>query len=153
MREQIEMPKGIFYGIVGLCAFIILSTSLEAIIKAKDTTIFEMWLSNPKLNTTVLGTTIEEIYSTYISMCMSNFFVRVVTPIGAAIHSYLAFTNLRVNKLYVIIWSVLLIGSFEYSIIGESLYSVFFILSGIGYIALILIMIYLGKCIYNVRAI
>ena len=73
MREQMEMPKGIFYGIVGVCALIILSTSLEAIIKAKDTTIFDMWLSSPNLNTAMLGETIEEIYSTYLSMCMSNF--------------------------------------------------------------------------------
>lgn len=151
MREQMEMPKGIFYGIVGVCALIILSTSLEAIIKAKDTTIFDMWLSSPNLNTAMLGETIEEIYSTYLSMCMSNFFVRIITPMGVAIHSYLTFTKLRVNKLYVIIWTVLLIGSFGFSIIGESWYSMFFIVSSIGYIALILMMIYLGKCIYNVR--
>ena len=39
MRDQIEMPKGIFYGIIGICSLIILSISLEAIIKAKDTSV------------------------------------------------------------------------------------------------------------------
>lgn len=152
MREQMEMPKGIFYGIVGVCALIIFATSLEAIIKAKDTTIFEMWLSNPNLNLSMMGETTEEIYSTYLSMCMSNFFVRIITPMGVAIHSYFTFTKLRVNKLYVIIWTVLLIGSFGFSIIGESLFTVFFLISSIGYIALILMILYLGKCIYNLRS-
>ena len=152
MRDQIEMPKGIFYGIIGICSLIILSISLEAIIKAKDTTIFDMWLSKPNLNTAIIGRTIEEKYSTYLSMCMSNFFIRIITPMGVAIHSYLTFIKLRVNKLYVIIWTVLLIGSFGFSIIGESFYTIFFLVGSIGYIALILMILYLGKCIYNLRS-
>lgn len=152
MREQMEMPKGIFYGIIGICALIILSLSLEAMIKAKDTTIFDMWLSNPNLNKAMMGETIDEIYSTYLSMCLSNFFIRVITPMGVAIHSYLTFTKLRVNKLYVILWTVLLIGSFGFSIIGESFYTIFFLIYSIGYIALILMILYLGRCIYNLRS-
>lgn len=151
MRDQIEMTRGVFYTIVGICAVIILATSIEAIFKVKDTAFFEMWLSNPNLNAAMIGETTEELYETYLSMCMSSFFVKVITPIGLSIHSYMTLTKLRVNKLYIVIWTVLLIGSFGFSIIGESLYSIFFIVSSIGYIALILMMIYLGKCIYNIR--
>lgn len=151
MRDQIEMTRGVFYTIVGICAAIIFATSIEAIFKVKDTAFFEMWLSNPNLNTAMIGETTEELYQTYLTICMSSFFVKIITPIGLAIHSYVTLTKLRVNKLYVVIWTVLSIGSFGFSIIGESLYSIFFIVSSIGYIALILIMIYLGKCIYNVR--
>lgn len=149
MKENIEMSRSVFYIIVGLCAIIIMSTSLEAIIKAKDTGLFEMWLSNPKLNSELVGQTSEQLYSTYLTGCLSTFFVRVVTPMGLAIHSYLTLVKLRVNKLYVVIWTVLLVGSFIFSIIGESFYSVFFIISGICYLALVGVMIYLGKAIYN----
>ena len=151
MRDQIEMTRGVFYSLVGICALIIFSISLEAIFKVKDTAFFDMWLSNTNLNTAMIGETSEELYQTYLTMCMSSFFVKIITPIGLAIHSYITLTKLRVNKLYVVIWTVLLIGSFGFSIIGESWYSMFFIVSSIGYIALILMMIYLGKCIYNVR--
>lgn len=151
MREQIEMTRGVFYTLVGICAVIIFSASLEAIFKIKDTAFFEMWLSNSNLNITMIGETIEELYQTYFTICMSSFFVKIITPIGLTLHSYFTLTKLRVNKLYVVIWTVLLIGSFGFSIISESWHSIFFIVSSIGYIVLSLIMVYLGKCIYNVR--
>ena len=50
MRETTRMNKTVFYLIVGLCAVIIMSYSLEAFAKAKDIGLFESWLSNPKLN-------------------------------------------------------------------------------------------------------
>lgn len=150
MHEQIEMPRGIFYIIVGLCAAIILSTSLEVMIRAKDVGLFEMWLTNPKLQAEMAGQTRNQMYSTYLTMCLSTFFVRIITPMGLAIHSYFTLTKLRINRLYVIIWSVLLVGSFGLSIIGEAFFSIFFIISGICYGALVLIMFYLGKCLYNV---
>lgn len=152
MRDQIEMTRGVFYSLVGICALIIFSISLEAIFKVKDTAFFDMWLSNPNLNTAMIGETSEELYQTYLTMCMSSFFVKIITPIGLAIHSYITLTKLRVNKLYVVIWTVLLIGSFGFSIIGESFYTIFFLISSIGYLALILIILYLGKCIYNLRS-
>lgn len=150
MKEQIEMPKGIFYLIVGTCVAIILFTSIEVLFRAKDTQLFEMWLSNPKLNTALAGQTNEQLFSTYLSMCLSIFFVRIITPMGIAIHSYFALTKLRVNKLFVIIWTMLLIGSFAISILSESLFTIFFILSGIGHVILIFTLIYLWKCIKDV---
>ena len=49
MRESIEMPKGTFYTIVAICAAIIMMTSMEMLIKAKDTDLFNMWLSTSNL--------------------------------------------------------------------------------------------------------
>lgn len=153
MRESIEMPKGIFYIIVGLCAAIIMLTSIDMLLRTKDTEIFNMWLSNPNFTPEFLGRPEQELYSEYIQMCVSTFIVRVITPMAVVIHTYFTFTKLRVNKLYVIIWVLLLLGSFALAIIGEQFYSIFFIGSGIGYLALIIMMIYLGKCIYDVRSI
>lgn len=149
MNEQLEMPRRIFYIIVGLCAVIIMMTSMEIMIRAKDTGLFEMWLADPRLSEKMAGKTTEQMYSTYLSMCLSTFFVRIVTPMGLAIHSYFTLTKLRVNKLFIIIWTVLLIGSLIFSIIGESFFSIFFIISGISYLVLLIIMGYLAKCIYN----
>ena len=150
MQEQMEMERGIFYLIVALCGVIIISTSLEVIIKAKDTGLFEMWLANPKINEGLMGQTRNEMYSTYITLCLSTFFVRIIAPMGLAIHSYFTLTRLRINRLYVIIWSVLLIGTFLLSIIGEAYISIFIITSGICYLTLIFVMIYLGKCLHNI---
>ncbi|MBS6185195.1 MAG: hypothetical protein KH626_09135, partial [Clostridium celatum] len=58
-----------------------------------------------------------------------------------------------VNKLFVVIWSVIIVGAFALTTLTEQFYSIFFIGSGIGYLALILTMIYLGKCLRNVKSI
>ena len=54
MRDSIEMPKGTFYTIVAICAVVIMLTSLEMLIKAKDANLFNMWLSNGNLGEDLL---------------------------------------------------------------------------------------------------
>lgn len=153
MRESIEMPKGTFYTIVAICAAIIMMTSMEMLIKAKDMDLFNMWLSTSNLGEDALSQTTKELFSTYLNVCISTFFIRVITPMAVAIHCYFTFTKLRVTKLFVAIWIVIIIGAFALTFLGEQFYSIFFIGSAIGYLALIFAMIYLGKCIRNVRSI
>ena len=153
MRDSIEMPKGTFYTIAAICAVIIMLTSLEMLIKAKDSSLFNMWLSNGNLGEDLLTQTTNQLYSTYLNICMATFFIRVITPMAVAIHSYFTFTKLRVNKMFVIIWSVIIVGAFVLTFLGEQFYSIFFIGCIIGYLALIFIMAYLGKCIKNVNSI
>ncbi|NKF07540.1 hypothetical protein J1C67_10320 [Clostridium gasigenes] len=153
MRESIEMPKKIFYLIVGICSAIIMLTSIDIILRAKDTELFNMWLSKTNSSQEFLMKTTEELFSEYLQMNISIFMVRAVTPMGIAIHAYFTFTKLRVNKLYVVLWSLISIGTFLLTSLGEQFYSIFFIMSGICYFILIAIMSYLGKCIYNLRSI
>ncbi|MBU3088383.1 hypothetical protein [Clostridium gasigenes] len=153
MRESIEMPKKIFYLIVGICSAIIMLTSIDIILRAKDTELFNMWLANTNSSQEFLMKTTEELFSEYLQMNISIFMVRAVTPMAIAIHAYFTFTKLRVNKLYVVLWSLISIGTFLLTSLGEQFYSIFFIMSGICYFGLIAIMSYLGKCIYNLRSI
>lgn len=145
MKDNIEMSKPIYYLIASLCALIIMASSIEALIKVKDNGLFDLWLSNPNLNIDTVGQSKEQLYSIYQSMCLSLFFIKVITPVALAINTYLAFIKLRVNKIFVRIWSILIIGLFAFTLLGESSYSIFFILSTIAYIGLVVIMIYLGK--------
>lgn len=150
MKDNIEMTKPVYYLIVGLCSIIIMANSMEALIKVKDNGLFELWLSNPNLNVDrSLGN--QELYSIYLTMCLSVFFIRVITPIALAINSYFALIKLRVNKLFVSIWSVLLIGLFAFTSVWESFYSIFFIASAICYVVLVCILFYLGKEINKKR--
>ncbi|MBU3103259.1 hypothetical protein [Clostridium gasigenes] len=153
MRESIEMPKKIFYLIVGICSAIIMLTSIDIILRAKDTELFNMWLFKTNSSQEFLMKTTEELFSEYLQMNISIFMVRAVTPMAIAIHAYFTFTKLRVNKLYVVLWSLISIGTFLLTSLGEQFYSIFFIMSGICYFILIAIMSYLGKCIYNIRSI
>lgn len=145
MKENIQMTRSIYYLIVGLCATIIMSNSIETIIKVKDSGLFDLWLSNPNLNVDKIGQTKEQLYSIYLSMCLSVFVIRIITPIALAINSYFSFIKLRVNKLFVSIWIVLLIGLFAFTSLGETYYSIFFILSGVCYASLVFVLLYLGS--------
>ena len=121
MRESIEMPKGTFYTIVAICAAIIMMTSMEMLIKAKDTDLFNMWLSTSNLGEDALSQTTKELFSTYLNVCISTFFIRVITPMAVAIHSYFTFTKLRVTKLFVAIWVVIIIGAFAFNIFRRAI--------------------------------
>lgn len=153
MRESIEMPKNIFYLIVGICSAIIMLTSIDILFRSKDTELFNMWLSNKNFSQEFLTKTTEELFSEYLQMNISIFIVRVITPMAIAIHAYFTFTKLRVNKLYVVLWTLVSIGTFLLTSLGEQFYSIFFIMSGICYLILIGIMSYLGKYLYNIRSI
>lgn len=145
MKKHASMSKGIFYIIVLLCAVIIMVTSIETIIKAKDIDLFNLWLSDIGEKMDTANQSREALYSTYLTMCISTFFMRIITPVGLAINSYLSFIKLGINKLFVSIWSVLIIGLFLLTVIGQSLSSLFFIISSICYIALIFVMINLWR--------
>lgn len=144
MRERIELSKKQFYIVVGLCAVIILANSLESMIKVKDLGMFEMWLSS-SLNKAATMSEREELYRTYITMNLSNFFVRIITPIGLALHTYYALVKTGVNKSYVMIWILLLIGSIAFTIFNESLVSIFLIISMLSYGGLIGAMLFIGR--------
>lgn len=151
MIGNTEMPRRIFYIVVALCASIIMLNTLETMMRVKDTVMFDMWLADPNIASHVAGQTNQQLYSTYLTMCLSTYFVRVITPIGLALHSYYALVKGGISKMYVYLWSMLLIGTLILSIIGESFYSIFFIISGVCYVALLCVMVYI-KRIINYRA-
>lgn len=153
MKDSIEMPKSMFYIIVAICSAIIMLTSIDMLLRTKDVGLFNMWLSNTNFNDTFLMQTKEELFSEYIQMNVSLFLVRVITPIGLGIHTYFTLTKLRVNKLYVMLWTLITIGAFIVTTIGEQYYSIFFILSGVGYLGIIIVMISLGKSLSSIKCI
>ncbi|MBS5939535.1 hypothetical protein E5347_15295 [Clostridium sartagoforme] len=148
MRETTMMNKRIFYLIVGLCAVIIMSYSLEAFAKAKDIGLFENWLNNPNLNID-RSQSMDESYSLYLTTILSVFFIRIITPVALSLNTYFAFIKLKVNKLFILIWTILIIGLFALTLIGEAYFSLFLIISGICYLGILVTLMYLWKEINN----
>ncbi|MGL4773093.1 MAG: hypothetical protein ACRC2K_05945 [Clostridium sp.] len=150
MRESIEMNKKIFYLIVALCAAIIMANSLESFIRAKDMSLFEAWLENQSLNVD-RSQSMNELYSIYLTMCTSLFFIKIITPAALAINSYISFVKTRVNKIFVLIWGVLLVGMFLFTSLGQPFFSIFFIVSVICHVILFGVLIHLNREINNQR--
>lgn len=148
MKETTIMNKRIFYLIVGLCAVIIMSYSLEAFAKAKDIGLFEIWLNNPNLNID-RRQSMDESYSLYLTTILSVFFIRIITPVALSLNTYFAFIKLKVNKLFIFIWTILIIGLFVLILIGETYFSLFLIINGICYLGILVTLMYLWKEINN----
>lgn len=147
MKESIKMPKVIFYMIVAMCATIIMANSIETMMKVKDNGLFNLWLSDSQKNMNIMGQTTEQLYSTYLTMCLSTFFIRVIAPMALAIHSYFTYMKRGVNGLFIFIWTVLILGSAGFMIISEGLYSIFFIINILAYIILVICILCMIKFI------
>lgn len=139
------MPKVIFYIIVAMCATIIMANSIETMMKVKDNGLFNMWLSDSQKSMNIIGQTTEQLYSTYLTMCLSTFFVRVIAPMALAMHSYFTYMKRGVNGLFIFIWTVLILGSAGFMVISEGLYSIFFIINILAYIILVICILYMIK--------
>ena len=150
MRDIIQISRKEFYIVVGFCAAIIILNSIDAMFKVKDLDMFDFWLNNINPHQAI-GETREEMYHTYLTMCLSNFFVRIITPIGFSLHTYYALLKTGINKSYVWIWSILLIASLVFSILGEKIITIFLIATGIGYIGLFIALYTLHKKLRNAR--
>ena len=138
MRDSIELSKKNFYIVVMLCATIILMVSLETILMVKDNGMFELWSSNPNLVDKIGTSDVQEMYSVYLTMCLSMFFIKVITPMALAINTYLSFIKLKISKLFVQTWVVLLIGLFIFAALMEKFYSIFFMINTIAYLLLLI---------------
>lgn len=145
MKESIKMSKRIFCFIVGLCATIIMVNSLEAFLKVKDIGLFNIWVENFNDQILLNSLTQESIYIMYFNFALASYLIKIVAAIGISINTYLVFAKMRVTKLYVWVWSVLLIGSIGLIAISESFFLIFFIITMICYAILVGIVFYLWK--------
>lgn len=124
MKGYTKLPKKHLYIIILTLGFIIFLLSLEVMMKVKDINMFNNWLKDNK-QYTIANLENADFFNTYISINLSLYFQRIIVPIGLGIHTYLAYVKLRINKLFVFIWTVLLIGSILYTVVGLKNLAVF----------------------------
>jgi len=124
LKGYTKLPKKHLYIIILTLGFIIFLLSLEVMMKVKDINMFNNWLKDNK-QYTIANLENADLFNTYISINLSLYFQRIIVPIGLGIHTYLAYVKLRINKLFVFIWTVLLIGSILYTVVGLKNLAVF----------------------------
>ncbi len=146
MNSYTKLPKKQLYSILLFCSIIILLESLTVMIKVKDSILFKEYLTN--LGYSLESDTLnQEYFSSYVAQNLSYFFFNIIIPVFLSIHSYIAFISIRINKLFVFIWTVLLFGALAFSVIKFEFLSVFYYLNIFSYIFLIFIVLSLNKVI------
>jgi hypothetical protein len=139
-----KMPKKQFFIIMITSAILILFSSLEVLMKVKDMALFEQWMREA----TEIG--IEEMtFDLYVSSQMSHYFAKIIIPFIFAIYTYVSYAKIRINTLYVFMWSVLILGSLAYSISDFNIQSLFFYGFIIGYAVLLITVLSLLQVIQD----
>ncbi len=133
MNTNTKLPTKKLYLILLSCALIIFITSLETMLRVKDSTLFDSWLSSNQL----VGDK-AQFLNDYISINLSIFFSKIMIPVIFAIYTYYAYIKIRINQLYVFIWTVLNLGGLAYTVIELRLDSIFYYINILGYIIMLL---------------
>ena len=146
MLSNIKMPKSKFNIILIFTSMIIFSISMEAMIRVKDISLFQNWIEAKDIliNNEI---ELEEAFNSYLVLILISMFIKIVVPMALSIHSYFAYTRIRINKLFIFIWIVLLLGGLAYELVGLNIGSIFFYINIIIYIVLIITIFSLNSVI------
>lgn len=128
------LPKRQLYIILIVCSIIILSISLDTLIKAKDIELYIKWKEDINLKGL---SSIDTSFEGYITKNLVYFFSRIIVPLFLSLNTYFAYTKTRVNKLFIIVWSMLVIGSLIATFLELSFHSVFYYINIILYVILL----------------
>lgn len=126
-----KLPKKQAVIILSLLAVIIMVISLETMIHIKDADLFDAWYESYEVEH--LRVSEAEAFQVYVTAQLSIYFFRVIVPMILGVHTYFAYVKLRVNKLFVFIWTVLLIGALAYRVAHKDFDSIFFYINIFGY--------------------
>ena len=146
MLSNVKIPKRKYYLILIFTSAIIMSISLETMFRVKDIVLFEEWI---QINNISVNSDYElsQIFNSYLILGLGTMFMKIIIPMALSIHSYFAYTRIRINRLFIFIWSVLLVGGLAYELIGFNLGSIFSYLNIIVYIVLIITILSLNSVI------
>lgn len=146
MFKSIKMPKRYFYTITILCGIIIGLLSIETLIRVKDYSLFEFWLETYE---NIGNSTIDELFSIYVTSELAKYFMNIVLPMSLGIYTYFAYTKLRINYYYIVVWVFLLIGGLFNLRAGIIQITMFNLIVIICYIIMGVRLLQLSRLIYS----
>ncbi len=145
MDSYSKMPKKQLYIILFAVASVILFASIEVMIKVKDLSLYETWAND------TLGIT-ESSFNIYVTAQLSSYFTKIIIPMIFGVYTYFTYTRIRLNNLFVFMWSVLILGGFGYNISDLNYGSIFFYGYIVGYLVLLMTVLSLLQVIQDSKS-
>lgn len=134
MDGYTKLPKKNLMMILISSAVIIMMCSFEVMFVTKDAAIYREWIKSIEYQMT--GASDIEMFNAFISVNLSRYFIKIIVPVMVSVHSYYAYVKLRINKLFVFVWTVLVLGEVAYLLNAINLQSVIFYISLFSYLFL-----------------
>lgn len=138
MEATTKLPIKHFYLIVLGCAVIIFCESLQVLMKVKDPSVYNLWVKT-------IGEALS--FETYVALELGSFCMKVMMPMMLGVYAYITWLKVRIGKLFVFIWTVLLLGGLAYTVTEWALYSGFYYIKILGYLLCIGTMLHLIQVI------
>lgn len=148
MNSGTQLPQKHTYIILITVSVLILSLSLDTLMRVKDLALYDLWYKDMAKE---IGYSFEDAFSIYVTANISAYFFNVVIPMAFGIHTYLAYRKIRINSLFVFIWVVLLIGGALYVVTTFALGSIFYYINIVGYVVLIITILSLMSVISETK--
>lgn len=144
MNSRAVLPKKNLYLILIPCAIIIFSSSIETMMRVKDISLYNQW-SQSLINSNNSQMSYDQSFDAYLIMNLTYYIFKIIIPIFLSINTYFAYTHTRVNKLFIFVWVVFVLGGLSYVLVEQSFYSIFYYINIAAYIILVLAILYLNK--------
>lgn len=144
MNSYVRFPKKQLYIILISVAFIIFMGSIDVLMRGKDLQLFEQWRDA----VTASGMYPEGFVPTfddYVGQEMFRYLFKIAIPMGFGLLTYVTYRKLRLNRIFIFIWTVLLTGGLAYTFFELNFGSVFYYLVMAGYLVLIITVLSLMK--------
>ncbi|MBN2557747.1 MAG: hypothetical protein JXB33_03215 [Clostridia bacterium] len=139
MKENVRLPKKQFY-IISVClGLVIFFLSIEVMMKVKDVLLYNKWFL--KASAEGLGASYEDAFGIYVSLNLGGFFLKTSIPMALGVYTYFAYVKMRINKLFVFIWTILLIGAAAFVAMEMNFASVFYYIELALYAVLIIVIL------------
>lgn len=137
MNTYQKFPKKQLYVILLAAALVIFASSLDVLMRVKDAALFEAWKESVLSFGSFTAENPPTLYD-YVGAELFKYLFKIAIPVGFALLTFLTYQKLTLTKLYIFIWTVLLVGGMAYTFFDLNFYSVFFYLIMIGYLILIM---------------
>lgn len=132
MKNRRALDRRGFYIIAGICALLILFSSLEAVTKVKDVNMFTKWHQEAYPGEQVATSN----FSIYLVGSMVEYFLKTAFPASIALTAYFAIDKSKAFGAMTFVWLVISSGGIIYQILQHDFYSFFYYIGLFLYIIL-----------------
>lgn len=112
LNTNVKLPVKHLYVFLLTSAAIVFLNSIEVLFYVKDTLFFEEWAHSFD------GQLYDGSFDMYVTARLSQYAMKVVIPTAFALYCYASFKYIRINTLFVFMWTVLVAGGLAYNLVG-----------------------------------
>jgi hypothetical protein len=115
MNNMTIFPKKQYYFLLFSMAALLFFLSLDVIVRVKDYSLFLLWVEQN--GDSVSSYTEAKQFSMYMTANLSYYVIKSIIPILFSLQSYFAYIKTRISNIYLVVWGILIVGSFVYHIL------------------------------------